>query len=79
MQLRKYRLLNKQNHISSNFFVIIIVVCMHYKVSEDDFTLQSFLNLQTFLVFQGWYSGPIFKHTFWFLLAETYLYTSLEK
>ena len=28
MQLRKYRLLNKQNHISSNFFVIISMVCI---------------------------------------------------
>ena len=43
LQLRKYRLLNKQNHIYSNFFVIISMVCMHYEVSEDSFTLWSLL------------------------------------
>ena len=40
VQLRKYRVLNKQNRIPSNFFVIISVVCMHYEVSEDGSTFE---------------------------------------
>ena len=67
--------MNKQNHIYSNFFVIISMVCMHYKVSEDGFTLQSLLDLQI----QGSYSSPILNHAFDFWLGETYFCIPLEK
>ena len=36
---RKYRLVNKQNCICSNILVIISVLCMHYEVSKNSFSL----------------------------------------
>ena len=62
-------MLNKQNLICSNILVNICVLCMHYQVSKDDFTLQSLLDLQTFKVFQGSYFSPIVNHVFDFWLA----------
>ena len=34
-----YGLLNKQNRVCSDILVIISVLCMHYEVSNDGFTL----------------------------------------
>ena len=45
---------------------------MHYKVSKDDFTLQSFLDHQTFKAFQCSHSRPIVNYAFDFWLAKKY-------
>ena len=71
--LKKCRLLSKQQCICSNIFVIISVFCIHYKVSKDCFTLQSLFNLWTFKIFQDSYSSPTLNHAFDVCLAEKYL------
>ena len=54
-----YRLLNKQNLICSNFFVIVRVVCMHYEVSKDGFTLCSYKRFHAKqLEYKGSGTGP---------------------
>ena len=52
--------------------VIISVLCMHYKVSKNDFTLWSLLELQTYEVSQGSYSRPIPNYGIDFWLAGKY-------
>ena len=74
---RKYTLLNKQNHICSSILVVNSVLCIHYNISKDGFTLRRLLGLQTFKVFQALYSIPILNPCIWFLVSWKIFWTFL--
>ena len=48
------------------------MLCVHYEVSKDGFTVWGLLDLRTFKVFHGSYSRPILNCAFDLWLAEKY-------
>ena len=65
-QILQYGNILQYTQTQYTYCFIPIVLCMHYEVSKDSFTLRSLLDLQTFKVYQGSYSTSILNHTFIF-------------